>query len=164
MLNPDFRDMLCALSDAAADYLVVGAYAVAAHGAPRATGDLDLWVRASEENAPRVLAALRAFGAPLRGIKLSDLASAGTILQIGIVPRRIDILTEIDAVTFDEAWSSRKKVSIDGLQVPVIGRADLIRNKRACGRPKDLADLALLDEVAEATKRKKRSIAKKKRK
>lgn len=146
MLNDDFRDMLCALSEARVEYLVVGAYAMAAHGHPRATGDLDVWVRATADNAPRARAALERFGAPLKDIAIADLASADTVVQIGIAPRRIDVLTGIDGVDFEGAWSRRVVVEIDGLGVPVIGRADLIRNKRATARPQDLADVDALDE------------------
>ena len=130
-MNPDFKDMLSALSEEGVEFLVVGAYALAAHGIPRATGDLDVWVRSSESNAERCFSALRRFGAPL---------GEGTVFQIGVAPNRIDLLTSIDAVAFDETWTSRITVRIEGLDVPVIGREHLLRNKRATGRPRDLAD------------------------
>jgi hypothetical protein len=145
LLNPDFRDMLSALSAEQAEYLLVGAYAVAVHGLPRATGDLDVWIRSSEDNARRVWRALARFGAPLSGLHEADLQTPGVVVQIGVAPRRIDLLTAIDAVTFDDAWPERTEVDIGSLTVPVIGRRHLIVNKRAVGRPQDLADVARLE-------------------
>jgi len=95
VLNPDFRDMLFALSSADAEFLLVGAYALAAHGLPRATGDMDIWIRRSEENAVRVWRALRRFGAPLTGLTKDDLKTPNLVVQIGVAPRRIDILTSM---------------------------------------------------------------------
>ena len=146
MLNPDFKDMLSALSEAGADYLVVGAYALAAHGFPRATGDLDLWVRPTTDNAARVWQALAAFGAPTSKITVEDFSTPDIVYQLGVAPRRIDILTSISGVEFDQAWQSRKSIELDGLAVPVIGRDDLLANKRASGRPKDLADAETLNQ------------------
>lgn len=145
MLNPDFRDMLSALCEEEAEFLVVGAYALAAHGLPRATGDLDIWVRADEPNAVRVMAALERFGAPLHDLRIEDLASPDTVFQIGVPPRRIDILTSIDGVEWGEAWLRRLGLEIEGIRFPVIGREEMIRNKRACGRPQDLADVERLE-------------------
>lgn len=145
-LNPDFRDMLQALNDADADFLVVGAYAVAAHGHPRATGDLDIWVRADVENAPKVIAALSAFGAAMEQISEGDFASPSIVFQIGVPPGRIDILTDVSGIDFETAWGSRLSITIDDISFPVLGRADLVANKRASGRPKDLADLDALGE------------------
>jgi hypothetical protein len=145
-MNPDFVEMLAALHAAGAEYLVVGAHALAAHGRPRATGDLDLWVRPTTENARRVFGALQQFGAPLHDLQLDDLTTADVVFQIGVAPARIDLLTSISGVRFDEAWASRITVPIDAYLVPVIGRDCLIRNKRAAGRPRDLADLAELGE------------------
>lgn len=141
MLNPDYRDMLSALSAAGAEFLVVGAYALASHGLPRATGDIDLWIRPDAANAERVWQALEAFGAPLRDLSRADLCQPQTVCQIGVAPRRIDLLTGIDGVEFEEAWTTRMTIEIDGLCVPVLGLAELVRNKRASGRTKDLADL-----------------------
>lgn len=145
MLNPDFRDMLSALSDEAAEFLLVGAYALAVHGVPRGTGDLDIWTRPSPENAARVWRALARFGAPLAELEHADLTRPGVVIQIGIAPRRIDVLTSIDAVDFDAAWSERTEVGVAGLVVPVISRRHLIQNKKAVGRPQDLADVARLE-------------------
>lgn len=144
-MNPDFRDMLSALCDAGADFWVVGAYAVAAHGFPRATGDLDIWVRPTPENAVRVWTALRQFGAPTSRICVDDFRTPDIVYQIGVAPRRIDILTSVTGLTFDAAWPNRRTVQIEGLSVGFLGRSDLVENKRATGRPKDLADVAWLE-------------------
>jgi hypothetical protein len=146
LLNPDYRDILSAFSDERVEYILIGAYALAAHGLPRATGDLDLWVRPTPENAQRVWRALGRFGAPLRDLRPEDLHAAGVVFQIGVAPCRIDLLTAVDGVAFDEAWPRCEEVEIEGLKVPVISRDDLIRNKRASGRVQDLADVARLEE------------------
>ncbi len=145
-MNRDFAEMLSALSAAGAEFLVVGAYALAAHGTPRATGDLDIWVNPTVPNAQRVLEALTAFGAPLTDLTIQDLTSSDTVFQIGVVPCRIDILSGISGVAFDDAWTRRVVVQIEGIDVPVIGRDDFVSNKRASGRPKDRLDLELLGE------------------
>ncbi|MBI4410670.1 MAG: hypothetical protein HY561_13240 [Gemmatimonadetes bacterium] len=144
-MNRDFVEMLSALSAAGAEFLVVGAHALAAHGHPRATGDLDIWVRPTPENAERVWAALEEFGAPLFDLTRADLTTPDLVFQIGLAPNRIDLLTSVSAVVFDQAWSNRLMVDIDNVQVPVIGRNELIQNKRALSRPRDLADLADLE-------------------
>jgi hypothetical protein len=144
-MNQDFAEMLAALSDAGAQFLVIGAHAMAVHGRPRATGDLDIWVRPTADNAERVWRALAAFGAPLGELTSNDLASSNLVFQIGVAPNRIDLLTSISGLSFDDAWPRRTAISLRGLTVPVIGRADLITNKRAAGRPRDLADVAELE-------------------
>jgi len=145
LLNPDFAEMLVALSAEGVEYLLVGAYAMAAHGVPRATGDIDIWVRPTPENAERVLRALGRFGAPLFDLTAADLARKGTVFQLRVPPRRIDILTSIDGVTFDEAWPGRVTCRLGDVEVIVIGRETLVRNKRAAARPKDLVDLRILE-------------------
>lgn len=145
MLNRDFRDMLSALSDERVEFMLVGAYALAVHGYPRATGDMDIWIRASQQNARRVFRALKRFRAPLSDLTVEDLATPDIVFQIGAAPRRIDILTSIDGVEFDDAWSNRKEIEVEGQKFGVIGRSDLLRNKKALGRPKDLADVAWLE-------------------
>jgi hypothetical protein len=144
-LNRDFSDMLSALSAGDVEFLVVGAHALAAHGRPRATGDLDIWVRPTPANAKRAWKALAEFGAPLRDLQVEDLSRADVVLQIGLPPCRIDILTTIDGVEFEQAWPRRITIDLGGQAVPVIGREDLIANKRATGRPRDAADLAWLE-------------------
>ena len=147
-LNDDFRDLLILFSDSGVEFVVVGAFALAFHGAPRASGDIDVFVRASPQNAPRVFEALNRFGAPLdaHGVQLDEFAQPGAVYQIGLPPRRIDVLTEISGVTFDEAWSSRVETEVAGRLVHVIGREAFLKNKTAAGRPKDLADVARLSK------------------
>jgi hypothetical protein len=145
-LNSDFRDLLVLLVDSGAEFVVVGAYAVAFHGAPRASGDIDLFIRPSFVNGQRVYDALTRFGAPLAsaGVDSADFARPGTVYQIGLPPRRIDILTQISGVSFDEAWASRSTAQLEGRAVAFIGRDALLKNKEATGRPKDAADVSRL--------------------
>jgi hypothetical protein len=145
LLNPDFRDMLSAFCEEQVEFMVVGAYALAFHGFPRATGDIDLWVGCSDENAERVWRALKRFGAPLSDLTVADLKTPRMVFQIGIVPRRIDILTSIGGVEFDEAKAECRQVEIEGLRIPILGRAHLLRSKKAAGRPKDQGDIAWLE-------------------
>ena len=145
--NPDFRDLFAALNDAGARYLVVGGHALAFHAVPRFTKDLDVWVEPTPDNAGRVMSALVAFGAPLSDLSMDDLASTGNVYQIGVPPNRIDILTEVEGTTFQEAWSRRIGGTYGGITVQVIGINDLIINKRAVGRPQDLVDAELLESL-----------------
>jgi hypothetical protein len=145
-MNQDFLDLLRALSAAEVRFLVIGAYAVSFHSEPRATGDLDVWVEPTPENAPRVLAALQEFGAPLRDLSVEDLASPDIVFQMGLPPRRIDILTSITGVDFAQAWPERSTTSIGDVVFCLIGREALIRNKAALGRPKDLLDVENLEK------------------
>jgi len=147
-VNPDFRDLLAAFNAHDVEYIVVGAHALAAHGHVRATKDLDVWVRPSHENAPRVLRALSAFGAPLHDLSEDDLVAAGLIFQIGVPPVRIDVITAIDAVEFESAWPDRVEAKLGGLSVPVLSRHHLIVNKKAAGRLQDLADVEWLERLA----------------
>jgi hypothetical protein len=146
-MNRDFVEMLYALCDAEADFLVVGAHALAAHELPRATQDLDLWVRATPENAVRVWRALAVFGAPLQNVTVDDFATPGITLQLGLPPYRIDILTDITGVRFEEAWPNRLEVEGYGRKYAVLGKKELIRNKRAAARPKDLLDVENLERL-----------------
>jgi hypothetical protein len=145
-LHEDFREVLVLLAEAGAEFVIVGAYALAFHGAPRASGDIDLLVRASPENAERVVAALARFGAPLASARVTaaDFSQPGVVYQIGLPPRRIDVLTEISGVSFDEAWASRVTAEIEGRTISFIGRAALLKNKQAAGRLQDLADVERL--------------------
>jgi hypothetical protein len=147
-LNQDFLDLLAALVQSEARFLIVGAHAMAVHGIPRATGDLDVWIARDAENADRVCAALARFGAPLAalGVSRDDLLREDQVLQVGLPPRRIDVLTSISGVAFDEAYPDRVTREIGGLAIPFLGRAALVRNKRASGRTRDLADLEALGE------------------
>ena len=147
MLNEDYKEMLQALVDEKARFLLVGAYALAAHGYPRATMDIDIWVMPSPANADAVLRALRRFGAPLHNLTKADLEKNGTVFQIGLAPRRIDIITAASGLRFDEAFSHATAVNIEGLEVHIPSVADLIVNKRASGRTKDLADAEALENL-----------------
>lgn len=143
----DYSDMLAALNGEGAEYLVVGAHAVAYHGRPRASKDLDVWVRPSPENAERVFRAAAKFGANMHGTSAGDFTDEDLIFQIGVEPVRIDIITAIDGVSFDTAWPRRREAAYAGVPVNVIDIEDLLANKRASGRKQDLADVAALERL-----------------
>ncbi len=149
MLNNDYKDMLRCLADEKVKFLLIGAYAMAAHGYPRATMDIDFWVQPSPENAEAVLRALKIFGAPLFDLSVKDLQKGGTIFQIGVVPRRIDVITSASGLDFEETYSRSVEVEIEGIPVRVPSVEDLIRNKKASGRKKDLADVESLEALGE---------------
>lgn len=140
MLNEDYREMLQLLSANNVKFLVVGAYAMGAHGYPRATGDFDIWVEASAENAKRVYKSLAEFGAPLAEITEQTFCELGIMFQIGVAPRRIDIITKIDGVEFDKAYPRRHQIQMDDLNLPFISKENLIQNKLSTGRDKDKLD------------------------
>lgn len=139
-MHRDYSDLLRAFSEAAAEYLVVGSYALALHLEPRYTKDLDIWVRPSAENSQRVFDALARFGAPLRNIRAEDFAVAGNVYQIGVEPVRVDVLTSVSGLEFDAAYSRRLVVSHEGMDVPFLSLEDILVNKEAAGRPQDLLD------------------------
>jgi hypothetical protein len=143
-MNQDFRDLLAEFNAQQVEFLLVGAHALAAHGHVRATQDLDVWIRPLPENARRVIEALRAFGAPLHDLTEKDLATPGVIFQIGVEPIRIDILTVIDGVQFEEAWTDRMISKLADQPVAVLSREHLIKNKLAVARTQDLADVEAL--------------------
>lgn len=145
MVNRDFRDLFAAFNAHGVDFIVVGAHALAVHGHVRATKDLDVWVRAETTNAPRVIAALTTFGAPTHDLNVDDFSHPGITFQIGIEPVRIDVLTSIDGVRFEDAWSRRISTRYGEVPVSVLSREDLIANKKASARPQDLADVAALE-------------------
>jgi hypothetical protein len=149
-LPEDFRDLLLELADASAEFVLVGGHAVAYHGHPRATKDMAVLIRATGSNADRVYRALAAFGAPLEAFAVgaTDFASYDGVLQIGLPPRRIDILNRVDGITFDEAIADGAGFILDGRRICVIGHAALVKNKRAAGRPQDLADVAVITRTA----------------
>lgn len=140
-MNLDFLDLLRAFIAHEVRFLIVGAYALALHGRPRATGDLDVWVDPTPDNAARVVGALAAFGAPMEQVSEADFSSPGVVLQLGVAPARIDILTALTGITFEEAWQGRVREALGGVPVEFIGRESFIKNKRATGRIKDLADI-----------------------
>src|SRR5689334_19287463 len=144
MLNPDFKDMLSSLKDEGVDFLVVGAYALAAHGFPRATGDLDIWVRNDPENAHKIMRALNKFGAPSTELSPEDFTSTDLIVQFGVEPCRIDLQTGISGVEFEEAWRNRVSIELDNLEIFILSKKDLLTNKTAAGRDKDQGDIIWL--------------------
>ena len=148
-LPEDFRDLLIELFDAGAEFVVVGGHAVAFHGHPRATKDLDVLIHATSDNAARVYRALAAFGAPLSSFEVneSDFVSYDGVLQIGLPPRRIDILNRAAGITFAEATADGQTFALEGRAIPVIGRGALLKNKRAAAREQDLADVKALETI-----------------
>jgi hypothetical protein len=145
MMNQDFKELLLAFNDEKVEYLIVGAHALAVYGYVRATKDLDVWIKPAEVNARKVIAGLNSFGSPLGDVTHNDLMRAGTIFQIGIAPLRIDLLTSIDGVSFTEAWADRQTSMLGEVPVFVISRHHLIANKKASGRPQDIADINELE-------------------
>lgn len=148
-LPDDFRDLLVALHDVGAEFVVLGGHAVAFHGHPRATKDLDVLVRADAANAQLVYRALAAFGAPLSTFDVgeADFATHDGVLQMGVPPLRIDILNRADGITFDEAVEGGQFFDLEGRRIPVIGKAALLKNKRAVGREQDVADVKALERT-----------------
>jgi hypothetical protein len=147
MLNEDYKDILLALSVEKVSFLLVGAYALAVHGYPRATMDMDIWIMPSPQNADAVLRALQRFGAPLHKLTKEDLQNDDTVFQIGVAPRRIDLITSASGLQFEEAYGRSLLVKIEGIEVRIPAIDDLIKNKRASGRTKDLADAEALESL-----------------
>ena len=145
MFPQDFVEFLQLLIANKVEYLVVGGYAVGIHGHPRFTGDLDIWLKISDENAVKILKSVNEFGFASLGFSTEDFTTEGNIVQMGYPPMRIDILTDIDGVKFEECYAQRKTVEIDGLTIDFIGYWDLIKNKKATGRKKDEADVEDLE-------------------
>jgi hypothetical protein len=152
-VNQDFLDLLSAFNAAEVRYLVVGAYAVGVHGHLRATKDLDVWIEASPDNAVRAVSALKAFGAPLGDLTARDFETPGNGFMMGSPPRRIDVLTQIDGVRFEDVAGRAVAASFAGVTTRVIGLDDLLVNKRAAGRLQDLADVRVLERIRDLTAR-----------
>lgn len=147
MLNEDYKDMLRALSEEKVKFLLIGAYALAAHGYIRATMDIDIWVKPPPENADAVFRALRRFGALLENLTAQDFQKEDTVFQIGVAPRRINILTTASGIRFEEVFERSLSVDIDGIEVHIPSVPDLIANKKASGRMRDIADAEALEEL-----------------
>jgi hypothetical protein len=145
MLSPDFKEFIELLNKNEALYLVVGGYAVGIHGHPRYTGDLDIWLLPEKNNAEKILQVIKEFGFGSLGISEEDLTKEGIVIQLGYPPLRIDLLTSIDGVQFNECYPNKKIITIEGLQVNFIGYKDLIKNKKASGRHQDLGDIEKLE-------------------
>ncbi|MEK6564542.1 MAG: hypothetical protein AABZ65_05910 [Candidatus Omnitrophota bacterium] len=146
MLNEDYKEISQILLNNKVKFLVVGAYAMGAYGYPRATGDFDIWVESSSENSKKIYKSISEFGAPLSGVTKKTFAEKGIIFQIGVAPRRIDIMTLIDGVTFKEAYKTKEIIEIEGLRIPFLSKENLIKNKQSTGREKDKLDANYLRE------------------
>ncbi len=149
ILNPDYRDMVECLLREGVDFMLVGGYAVALHGWPRTTFDIDFWIMANPENAKAVMRAITSFGAPLMGLTEADFHRPGMVFQIGTEPQRIDIISAVDGLDYADAALRAVTMSVDGLEIKVVSLDDLIVNKRASGRPKDIADAVMLEKLKE---------------
>ena len=149
LLNPDYRDMAECLLREGVDFMLVGGYAVALHGWPRTTFDIDFWIMANSENANAVMRAITAFGAALMGLTETDFHRPGMVFQIGTEPQRIDIISAVDGLDYADAARRAVKMDVDGLEIKVVSLDDLIVNKRASGRPKDIADAMALEKLKE---------------
>lgn len=149
LTSPDFKELLSILAKHRVRYLVVGGYAVMKYTEPRFTKDLDLWIATDEENSEAVFAALKEFGAPLRDLTPANFREEGYFYQMGSPPLRLDIMMSLPGVTFEAAWVSREKAEIEGLVVPFISRADLIKTKEASGREQDRIDVKKLRKAGD---------------
>ena len=149
ILNPDYRDMVECLLREGVDFMLVGGYAVALHGWPRTTFDIDFWIMANPQNAKAVMRAITSFGAPLMGLTEADFHKPGMVFQIGTEPQRIDIISAVDGLDYADAALRAVTMNVDGLEIKVVSLDDLIVNKRASGRPKDIADAVMLEKLKE---------------
>ena len=144
MLNEDYKDMLQILLNNKVKFLVVGAYAMGAYGYPRSTGDLDIWIESSSENSEKIYKSLSEFGAPLSELTNKTFCEEGIVFQIGVAPRRIDIITKIEGVDFEKANSDKQDIEIEGIKIPFLSKENLIKNKESTGREKDKLDAKYL--------------------
>lgn len=146
-LAPDFDEFCALLTAREVEFVIVGAHALAFHGAPRFTGDLDILIRPTEDNARRALAAIAEFGFPTAPLTAADIVGGSKVIEMGVAPVQIHVMSEISGVTWDEVWAGREIGPLGPRGVPFIGREEFLRNKRAAGRPKDLADIDALREL-----------------
>ncbi|HEX9147898.1 MAG TPA: hypothetical protein VF958_01930 [Thermoanaerobaculia bacterium] len=154
--NPHFSDLLSEFNAARVRYLVVGAHVLSYYGRPRTTGDLDLWVDPAPENAQRVFGAIARIGAPLEGITIEDFVRPGTVFQVGVAPSRIDVMTSLTGLNFTNAWKGRRRARYGENPISVLSERDFIRNKRAVGRTRDLADAEEVELLLRRSRRPKR--------
>jgi predicted nucleotidyltransferase len=154
IVEPDYLDFIKLLNQNEVVYMIVGGYALAAHDAPRFTGDLDIWIKQEEANAKKTVKALNDFGFGSLGITASDFLSQNYFIQLGYAPVRIDITADISGITFDEAFTRKKVINLNGVEVPFIGIDDLIKNKIASGRDQDLVDVKKLRKIIARKKEK----------
>ena len=154
LLKKDFSDMIKIFLEEQVQFLLVGGISINLYGYVRATKDMDLWVQASKENSAKVITALAKFGAPMQDVSVQDFEKEGMVFQIGVEPIRIDVLTRITGVKFEDAIKNVKIMEIDGINIPTISIQDLIKNKKASGRHKDLADAEVLEKILEKSQAK----------
>jgi hypothetical protein len=145
-LFDDFKELFECLNENNVEYVVVGGYAVAFHGAPRLTGDIDVYFDAEKANAEQLVRALDDFGFGSLNLTTDDFSVLGSVIRLGVPPVRIDLMNQIDGVDWHEVWGGRMQANYDGVPIDYIGRAELVRNKQATGRLKDRADLEALGE------------------
>jgi predicted nucleotidyltransferase len=148
-LHPDFKDFLKLLNSQGVKYLLIGGYAVGYHGYPRATGDMDIWIELNEDNAEKTAAVLREFGMPENEVTKDIFLEKGKIIRMGVPPVRIEVMTGISGVDFNDCYNRRETVMMDDLKVPIISLEDLKRNKKASGRHKDLEDIEHLPAIGD---------------
>ena len=148
-LNTDWREFVESLNSNGVEFLLVGALAVAHHGLPRNTGDIDFFVRRDPTNAERIVQAIEAFGFGSLGLRASDFLGEAAVIQLRVEPRRIDLMTRLTGVEFEDAWKAREPLEVSDVSLFVISREHLIANKRALGRYKDLADVDAIDDAAD---------------
>lgn len=148
-LTEDYCELLSLLADCGARHVVVGAYAMAVHGAPRYTGDIDILIEPTPENARRVREAIVRFGFGELDISIDDLSTPDMVIQLGVAPCRVDLVTSLSGVSFDEAWNDRVEHECGGQVIPFMSKAMLIANKHATGRLRDLADIEALEQAPE---------------
>jgi hypothetical protein len=141
ILNPDFKEFVKLLIENKVEYLIVGGYAVGVHGYPRYTGDLDIWINSTTENAKRAQVCVKDFGFSSYNLSVADFTKPGNIVQLGYAPVRIDIINQVDGVTFDECFKNKKDVTADDLTLYFIGYDDLLKNKKKTSRPRDIDDI-----------------------
>jgi hypothetical protein len=146
-LAPDFNEFIGLLLEHRVEFVIVGAYALAVHGAPRATGDLDVFVKPTTENAANLLAAVSDFGFPISELRAEQILEPTRILEMGLEPVQIHVMSAISGVSWDETWSKRLTVTCGGFETPFIGRDAFLQNKKSAGRPKDLADVDALESA-----------------
>ena len=146
MLRRDLKEFIQSLNENAVRYLIIGGYALALHGHPRYTKDLDVWIDATDNNAKLLLNALDSFGFASLGLKISDFTMSNQVIQLGYPPNRIDIITSADGLDFEKAYANRNTVLLDDMELSFLCRDDLITNKRSTGRLQDLADIEKLEE------------------
>jgi predicted nucleotidyltransferase len=146
MFSQDFKEFVQLLIENRAEYLIVGGYAVGIHGHPRYTGDLDIWLNPTTVNAEKIIKVIKDFGFGTIDFKINDFTTPNNIIQLGYPPLRIDLLTNIDGVSFEECYQNRKEINIEGLVINFISYHDLVKNKKASGRHKDLDDIENMKE------------------